>query len=89
MSRATDVVTITGEEYDTMLSDAERWRWIKPKLAIKTEFGVWWLEEDGYQLGGGNCPEPSSVDDAVDMQIQSSNAIELTGRGSEAPEGPR
>lgn len=75
MSRTTDVVTITGEEYDTLMADAERWRWIRPKLAIKTESGVWWLEEDGYQLGGGNCPEPATVDDAVDIQIDESSNV--------------
>lgn len=59
-----------GKEYDELLRDAERWRWIRPKLVIKTESGVWWLEEDGYRFSGGNCPAPASIDVAVDGLIQ-------------------
>ena len=59
-----------AKERNEIFRDAERWRWIRPKLVLKTESGVWWLEELGYQFCGGNCPIPTSIEVAVDGLIQ-------------------
>jgi len=54
MSRALDVVTLTGAEYDDLLYDAERYRFLRRKFAIVGG-------GDGAEFRALNLPRPTYI----------------------------
>ena len=54
MSRALDVVTLTGAEYDDLLYDAERYRFLRRKFAIVGG-------GDGAEFHALNLPRPTYI----------------------------
>ena len=55
MGRELDVVTLTGEEYDDLLYDAERYRFLRRKFAIVG------AGDDGAEFRALNLPRPTYI----------------------------
>jgi len=70
MSRELDVVTLSGAEYDAILDDAMRYRWLRMQdwysgalCVLRNPKGV--LTKTGHTLGA-DCPSRERLDAAID-----------------------